>query len=444
MDVSDSIFIGGAYAGGLGARLRGSGLVKVIGNRFDRSSASGAGLTVAKSSNSNQAYLIMGNQFDANNGVGLLLNGDFDDGLSDTNFTPVISGNQFRTLGAGTSDIKFLNATGPVLNGGTVVGNTHVGASATKYDFNPARWTGIKIFPLQANDVTNTELADMATARIKGRATAGIGDPEDLTGTQATALLDTFTSTAKGLAPASGGGTTNFLRADGTFAAPPSAGGDNVTINGAAVTDADFDDATPAAPSGNLNVKWQKDASSPANVSAYVDMVALEPLLSLSNIGGELYKVLAADATGQNIITVQPWFPTAGGVTVEAATTYLFDGALMMTNGATSHSLGMSFGGTATLTGMMYGAMCGANAVNVAGTTQNTVFINTAANTTINGASTIAGKLVWVRGRVRINAAGTFIPQFTFSVAPGAAPTLHAGSYFRMLKLVADTKGTWA
>jgi hypothetical protein len=33
-----------------------------------------------------------------------------------------------------------------------------------------------------------------------------------------------FTSGANGLAPASGGGTTNFLRADGTFAAPPGAG----------------------------------------------------------------------------------------------------------------------------------------------------------------------------------------------------------------------------
>src|SRR5215472_865436 len=40
------------------------------------------------------------------------------------------------------------------------------------------------------------------------------------TGTQVTAALDLFTSGLKGLAPASGGGTTNFLRADGTWAAP--------------------------------------------------------------------------------------------------------------------------------------------------------------------------------------------------------------------------------
>ena len=73
--------------------------------------------------------------------------------------------------------------------------------------------------------LTNAKLANVATATIKGRATAGTGDPEDLTGTQATALLDTFTSGAKGLVPASGGGTTNFLRADGTWAAPSGGGG---------------------------------------------------------------------------------------------------------------------------------------------------------------------------------------------------------------------------
>jgi hypothetical protein len=75
------------------------------------------------------------------------------------------------------------------------------------------------------NVVTNAMLAQIATARIKGRVTAGTGNVEDLTGTQATTLLDTFTSALKGLAPASGGGTTNFLRADGTWAVPAGGGG---------------------------------------------------------------------------------------------------------------------------------------------------------------------------------------------------------------------------
>ena len=85
--------------------------------------------------------------------------------------------------------------------------------------------TGATALTIANDAVTNAKAANMATGTIKGRATAGTGDPEDLTGAQATALLDTFTSGAKGLVPASGGGTTNFLRADGTFAAPPGGGG---------------------------------------------------------------------------------------------------------------------------------------------------------------------------------------------------------------------------
>jgi hypothetical protein len=78
---------------------------------------------------------------------------------------------------------------------------------------------------LSDGGVTNAKLANVATSTIKGRVTASTGVPEDLTGTQATTLLDVFTTSLKGLAPASGGGTSNFLRADGTWAAPPGGGG---------------------------------------------------------------------------------------------------------------------------------------------------------------------------------------------------------------------------
>ena len=72
--------------------------------------------------------------------------------------------------------------------------------------------------------VTNAKLADMPTARFKGRTTAGTGEPEDLTAAQATALLDTFVASGgshkKGLVPdpPASSGTAKFLREDATWA----------------------------------------------------------------------------------------------------------------------------------------------------------------------------------------------------------------------------------
>lgn len=64
-------------------------------------------------------------------------------------------------------------------------------------------------------------LANVPTNTVKGRVAAGSGPPTDLDHTAITSLVDVFTSGLKGAVPPSGGGTTNFLRADGAFATPP-------------------------------------------------------------------------------------------------------------------------------------------------------------------------------------------------------------------------------
>jgi hypothetical protein len=75
------------------------------------------------------------------------------------------------------------------------------------------------------NVVTNAMLAQIASGTFHGRVTASTGNIENLTGTQATTLLDSFAGSIKGLVPVSVGGTTNFLRADGAWAAPAGGGG---------------------------------------------------------------------------------------------------------------------------------------------------------------------------------------------------------------------------
>jgi hypothetical protein len=83
----------------------------------------------------------------------------------------------------------------------------------------PPRPTG----QLSTDDIPINALEDIASPSLLGRVTAGAGEVEVLTPTQATTVLNVFTPTLKGLAPLSGGGTTNFLRADGTWA--PASGG---------------------------------------------------------------------------------------------------------------------------------------------------------------------------------------------------------------------------
>lgn len=108
---------------------------------------------------------------------------------------------------------------------------------------------------LDAN-VTTSKLADdnvtyakiqnvVANNVILGNNAGAGGIVDELTGTEVTAILDTFTDLLQGLAPASGGGTTNFLRADGTWATP--AGGSGDVVGPASATDnavARFDSTT--------------------------------------------------------------------------------------------------------------------------------------------------------------------------------------------------------
>jgi hypothetical protein len=73
--------------------------------------------------------------------------------------------------------------------------------------------------------VTNSLMAAMAANTIKGNNTGSSAAPSDLTAAQVTAMLNLFSTSAKGLVPQAPAGTTNFLRSDGTWAVPPGGAG---------------------------------------------------------------------------------------------------------------------------------------------------------------------------------------------------------------------------
>lgn len=167
-------------------------------------------------------------------------------------------------------------------------------------------------------------------------------------------------------------------------------------------------------------------------------------------INTDILRVLAADEAGADANTAQPWFPTTGAATVAADSTYLFEGQLHLSRSAgnTSHTTGVLFGGTATLTSIRYMGEAKEGDTNALADISG--FMSEAATELVLKAastSTTEQVLIRVRGIVRIANAGTFIPQFKYSAAPGGAPTVKANSYFRMTLLGAGnvtSQGTWA
>lgn len=138
-----------------------------------------------------------------------------------------------------------------------------------------------------------------ATARILGRITAGAGDIEELTGTQATTLLDNFTSALKGLAPASGGGTTNFLRADGTWAAPPGTitAGHVIRDDGVGMTQRAALNFVSGASAGNITFILADDAANgETEVTGTLAAQAANTLLANATAGSAAPTALAIAA----------------------------------------------------------------------------------------------------------------------------------------------------
>jgi len=105
-----------------------------------------------------------------------------------------------------------------------------------------------------------------------------------------TALLNAFTSALKGLVPASGGGTTNFLRADGTWAAPPGGGATGTTyFNGTGGTLAKGTPVCLAA--------FDAGSGNPGMAAADADGAGLMPCI------GILGAAVNAGASGIPVIT---------------------------------------------------------------------------------------------------------------------------------------------
>lgn len=168
--------------------------------------------------------------------------------------------------------------------------------------------------------------------------------------------------------------------------------------------------------------------------------------------GAQFFR-LDSGLAGANVNTAQNVFGV--GVTLSGSTVYAFEAfyGLSKTAGTTSHTVGLGFGGTATINNIGYwGFSDSESAFAYAGTAGNLggFYTQTASNTAATLASTAATlvRTLRITGTVSINAGGTFIPQYTCSAAPGGAYTTAAGSFFLIYPIGASganvNVGTWA
>lgn len=118
--------------------------------------------------------------------------------------------------------------------------------------------------------IANSNLANMAGHTYKGNNTGSSAAPADITSTQLTADLNVFTSSLQGLAPSSGGGTTNFLRADGTWAAPSGTSG----VTSIGTIDTQTKSANGAVISGSSLIMQTADSTHPGLISSSAQTIA--------------------------------------------------------------------------------------------------------------------------------------------------------------------------
>lgn len=131
---------------------------------------------------------------------------------------------------------------------------------------------------------------------------------------------------------------------------------------------------------------------------------------------------------------------TEDAFNLEAGTSYFFEGMYEITGmGATTRTTATLFGGTATLTSIRYFAMIQTGAANALGTTQSTKSCVAATAQVLNATATTAAEIIYVRGVVRCNGGGTFIPQVQHSADPTGTILVAVNSWFKIEPIGSNT-----
>jgi microcystin-dependent protein len=162
---------------------------------------------------------------------------------------------------------------------------------------------------------------------------------------------------------------------------------------------------------------------------------------------------LQNDAAGANDTSAQALLASGqSSFTSPGASSYEFEGLFVITRaaGTTSHTTSVLFGGTATISAILYTIESTTTTGAPTATTSSQMLFASAATATVAATTSTSATeniVLRIKGTMSVSASGTIIPQFQYSAAPGGAPTIKAGSYFKLLPLGTDTDakyGAWS
>lgn len=150
----------------------------------------------------------------------------------------------------------------------------------------------------------------------------------------------------------------------------------------------------------------------------------------------------SANFTLLNQTATQPVFNTPQDtITLQASTTYMFDGQYLLTNGTTSHTTLMSFVlTTATITNCTWTTQnANASGANTVVSGMSSVMFNSVAGGAVNAGSGGANTIIRFQGIMRVNAGGTLVPNIAFGTAPSGTNVCLVGSYLKFYPIGSNT-----
>lgn len=313
---------------------------------------------------------------------------------------------------------------------------------------------------LRGFDASGTDAAD--------RTNRGDGTTGAFVGTKQTGQVESHAHTFTGASVAdhkhfvsstndnqdtSGGG--NRLTADKQIASRVGGGGD-FSYQLAPTTDSAIAGLSSAAgghtPSGTISSTGGNETR-PTNITVkWVILAVPSAFVAVAQVA-PYFSLLTTDKTGTNDTSAQNVFLDGqSAFTSPGSSAYELDAFYFITRaaGTTSHTTSVLFGGTATISAILYTIESTTTTGAPTAATNSQMLVASAATATVAATTSTSGTeniVIRLKGTITVTGSGTIIPQFQYSVAPGGAPTIKAGSFIKLTPLgpnATTSYGPWS